>query len=96
LYCKPVEYCRKTFHSQVDVCTTAAAPFIASTFVAAAAAAACAWRLLQVRQEKIAKYQGMNLYVKNLADDVDDAALREEFSTVGTITSAKVSSGSRK
>lgn len=44
----------------------------------------------EVRQERIAKYQGMNLYVKNLADDVDDAALREEFSKVGTITSAKV------
>lgn len=44
----------------------------------------------QVRQERIAKYQGMNLYVKNLADDVEDDKLREEFSACGTITSAKV------
>ncbi len=36
----------------------------------------------QRRQEKIAKYQGMNVYIKNLADDVDDAVLREEFSKV--------------
>mmetsp|Transcript_885 Transcript_885/g.1320 ORF Transcript_885/g.1320 Transcript_885/m.1320 type:complete len:668 (+) Transcript_885:223-2226(+) len=42
------------------------------------------------RQERIAKYQGMNLYVKNLADEVDDDMLREEFATVGTITSCKV------
>jgi len=44
----------------------------------------------EVRQERIAKYQGMNLYVKNLADDVDDDKLREEFTAAGTITSAKV------
>ncbi len=49
---------------------------------------------LQVRQERIAKYQGMNLYVKNLGDDVDDAALREEFGRLGTITSAKVRANS--
>jgi polyadenylate-binding protein len=42
------------------------------------------------RQEKTAKYQGVNLYVKNLHDDIDDEALREIFAGSGTITSAKV------
>ncbi|KAK9908763.1 hypothetical protein WJX75_002528 [Coccomyxa subellipsoidea] len=44
----------------------------------------------EVRQERIAKYQGMNLYVKNLVDEVDDDQLRAEFAPHGTITSAKV------
>ena len=42
------------------------------------------------RLEKASKYQGVNLYVKNLADDVDDEKLRELFTPCGTITSAKV------
>jgi polyadenylate-binding protein len=42
------------------------------------------------RLEKASKYQGVNLYVKNLSDDIDDEKLRELFSTFGTITSAKV------
>ena len=42
------------------------------------------------RVEKASKYQGVNLYVKNLHDDIDDEKLREIFSTSGTITSAKV------
>ena len=42
------------------------------------------------RVEKASKYQGVNLYVKNLHDDIDDEKLREIFSAVGTITSAKV------
>ena len=42
------------------------------------------------KQEKQSKYQGINLYVKNLNDDVDDDKLREIFAAAGTITSAKV------
>lgn len=40
--------------------------------------------------ERLNRYQGVNLYVKNLDDSVDDARLRQEFGAFGTITSAKV------
>jgi polyadenylate-binding protein len=42
------------------------------------------------RIEKQNKYQGVNLYIKNLDDDVDDDKLRDMFTPFGTITSAKV------
>ncbi|KAI0726624.1 polyadenylate binding protein [Fomitopsis betulina] len=44
----------------------------------------------QVKMEKMSKYQGVNLYIKNLEDDIDDERLRGEFEPFGTITSAKV------
>jgi polyadenylate-binding protein len=44
----------------------------------------------KLKRERMSKYQGVNLYVKNLEDTVDDAQLRQEFSASGTITSAKV------
>ncbi|KAG0740757.1 hypothetical protein G6F57_000828 [Rhizopus arrhizus] len=44
----------------------------------------------QAKLEKLAKYQGVNLYIKNLDDDIDDEKLRQEFSVYGVITSAKV------
>ncbi|SAM09701.1 hypothetical protein [Absidia glauca] len=44
----------------------------------------------QAKMEKLAKYQGVNLYVKNLDDDVDDEKIRQEFSVYGVITSAKI------
>lgn len=43
-----------------------------------------------LRNERMQKYQGINLYVKNLADDIDDDRLRTEFSPFGTITSCKI------
>jgi polyadenylate-binding protein len=42
------------------------------------------------KQEKMGKYQGVNLYIKNLEDDIDDEKLRAEFEPFGTITSCKV------
>lgn len=42
------------------------------------------------RSDLANKYQGVNLYVKNLSDDVDDSKLRTEFSAFGNITSAEV------
>ncbi|KJZ76936.1 Polyadenylate-binding protein and nuclear [Hirsutella minnesotensis 3608] len=42
------------------------------------------------RMEKASKYQGVNLYIKNLDDDIDDEKLRQMFSEFGPITSAKV------
>jgi len=42
------------------------------------------------KQEKVSKYQGVNLYIKNLEDDIDDEKLRGEFEPFGTITSCKV------
>lgn len=42
------------------------------------------------RQEQLAKYQGVNLYIKNLEDDIDDEKLRSIFNQFGTITSCKV------
>ncbi|NWR33731.1 EPAB protein, partial [Tachuris rubrigastra] len=44
----------------------------------------------QIKQERVSRYQGVNLYVKNLDDGIDDEKLRKEFSPYGTITSAKV------
>ena len=40
--------------------------------------------------ERQTRYQGVNLFVKNLDDNIDDERLREEFSSFGTITSAKI------
>lgn len=40
--------------------------------------------------ERLNRYQGVNLYVKNLDDSIDDERLRKEFAPFGTITSAKV------
>lgn len=44
----------------------------------------------QLKMERMTRYQGVNLYVKNLDDTIDDERLRKEFMPFGTITSAKV------
>lgn len=41
-------------------------------------------------KETVDKYEGLNLYVKNLDDSVTDEKLKELFSEFGTITSCKV------
>jgi len=42
------------------------------------------------KMDRISKFQGINLYVKNLDDSVTDDMLRYEFSVMGTITSARI------
>merc|ERR1711963_420619 len=45
-----------------------------------------------LKMERLNRYQGVNLYVKNLDDTIDDDKLRQEFAPFGKITSAKVMS----
>lgn len=42
------------------------------------------------RLEKLSKYQGVNLFIKNLDDTIDSEKLEEEFKPFGSITSARV------
>ncbi|VFQ86845.1 unnamed protein product [Cuscuta campestris] len=44
----------------------------------------------QSTKETVDKHQGLNLYVKNLDDSIDDDKLREMFAEFGTIRSCKV------
>nr|CAD7404124.1 unnamed protein product [Timema cristinae] len=44
----------------------------------------------QLKIERLNRFEGVNLYVKNLDDTIDDERLRKEFALFGTITSAKV------
>jgi len=43
-----------------------------------------------MKQERHNKYQGVNLFVKNLDDTIDSERLRQQFSVFGTITSHKI------
>jgi polyadenylate-binding protein len=43
-----------------------------------------------LKRERIIKFQGCNLYVRNLEESMDDAALRKEFEPFGAIQSARV------
>ena len=42
------------------------------------------------RVDRLNRIQGLNLYVKNISDDIDDQTLRKRFSEIGTVTSAKI------
>lgn len=44
----------------------------------------------QYKMERLQRYQGVNLYVKNLDDVISDEALQETFEQYGAISSAKV------
>lgn len=44
----------------------------------------------KMKQERLNRYQGVNLYVKNLDDSITDEDLRKEFIQYGEISSAKV------
>lgn len=44
----------------------------------------------QQKTERMQRYQGVNLYVKNLDENVTDDILRQNFEGYGKITSAKV------
>lgn len=46
------------------------------------------------KAQRMNKWAGVNLYVKNLDDTIDDERLRREFQAFGNITSAKVMSDS--
>jgi len=47
-------------------------------------------KFVKVKRERMQQFQGLNLYVKNLDDSVDDERLKQEFSQFGTITSARI------
>ena len=47
----------------------------------------------QAKLEKQRKYAGVNLYVRNFSDDIDDDALRELFNEFGNVTACKVMKG---
>lgn len=48
------------------------------------------YRMDQLKLEQVNKFQGMNLYVKNLDDGITEEQFRDAFSQFGTITSASI------
>lgn len=47
-------------------------------------------KIEEAKAQRMNKYAGVNLYVKNLDDTIDDEKLKREFQAFGNITSAKV------
>lgn len=46
--------------------------------------------LKKLREERAQKYQGINLYIKNLDDTINDKKLEEAFAAYGPVTSCRV------
>jgi polyadenylate-binding protein len=44
----------------------------------------------QIKMDRMTKYQGINLYIKNLEDDVNEERVRKEFGAFGEIKSIKI------
>lgn len=44
----------------------------------------------QMKMDRLTKYQGINLYIKNLEDDVTEERLQKEFAAFGDIKSVKI------
>lgn len=44
----------------------------------------------QIKLDRMTKYQGINLYIKNLEDEVNEERLRKEFGAFGEIKSIKI------
>jgi len=47
-------------------------------------------RFEQLKVERQKKYEGVNLYVKNLGDEITEARLQEEFKAHGNVSSCKI------
>ncbi|XP_065184302.1 polyadenylate-binding protein 4-like [Sycon ciliatum] len=47
-------------------------------------------KFAKLKEQRSRTYQGVNLYIKNIDDNIDDERLQKEFSSYGSITSAKV------
>ena len=47
-------------------------------------------KFVKLKRERMQQYQGLNLYIKNLDESVDDERLRAEFDQFGNITSARI------
>jgi len=44
----------------------------------------------QLKIERMTKYQGINLYIKNLEDDVSEERMKKEFAPFGSVKSVKI------
>jgi len=47
-------------------------------------------KFTQIKMERMSRFQGINLYIKNLEDEIDEERLKKEFSSFGDIRSVKI------